>query len=330
MLFAKYYDYEYNKEKKEHDEMNKGRYMIYFIKNSWHVFLYRLFRKKRNIIHFMHHKGITIDYSNEILKSMITSDMPFMAVRFGAVELSCINNYEKILLGFKKGYKEAVKYSIKNNAGVFPVDDESLTKYVKEATEAFNNASILGISGIHMEDYFYQNLCLDAKIIQYEAFEPLRGDWIQALKGKKVLVISPFAEDIEKQYQIIDKLYPKGVIPSFHLKTFQCVQTIGEEKDKRFKDWSEALSFMKNEISKMDFDVALVGAGAYGSPLCSYIYKSLGKQAIQTGGATATMFGIMGKRWENRPHVAQYVNEYWIRPSHKPKGYEKVEKGCYW
>ncbi len=310
--------------------MNKGRYMIYFIKNSWHVFLYRLFRKKRSLVRFAHHKDITLDYSNEILKSMIESNRPFMAVRFGAVELSCINNYEKIMLGLKKTYKETVKYSIKNNAGVFPVDDESLTKYVKEATKAFDNASILGISGIHMEDYFYQKLCPDAKIIQYEAFEPLRGDWIQALKGKKVLIISPFDEDIERQYRIMDKLYPKGVIPNFDLKTFQCVQTIGEAEDNRFKNWTEALSFMKNEISKIDFDIALVGAGAYGSSLCSFIYKSLGKQAIQTGGATSTMFGIIGKRWETRHHVAQYMNEYWIRPSRKPKGYEKVEKGCYW
>lgn len=30
----------------------------------------------------------------------------------------------------------------------------------------------------------------------------------------------------------------------------------------------------------------------------------------------------MGKR----EHVAKYINEYWIRPTLKPKGYENVEK----
>jgi hypothetical protein len=56
----------------------------------------------------------------------------------------------------------------------------------------------------------------------------------------------------------------------------------------------------------------------------------MGKQAIQTGGATPTMFGIIGKRWENRHHVIQYKNEFWIRPKEKPPGAEKVEHGAYW
>ena len=89
------------------------------------------------------------------------------------------------------------------------------------------------------------------------------------------------------------------------------------------------LEEMEERIRPIDFDIALIGAGAYGALLCFYI-KSLGKMALQTGGATQTLFGIMGKRWENREHVAKYVNEYWIRPSKKPAGYQKIEGGCYW
>ena len=43
-----------------------------------------------------------------------------------------------------------------------------------------------------------------------------------------------------------------------------------------------------------------------------------------------TMFGIIGKRWENRNHVSRYINSYWIRPSLKPKGYKDIENGAYW
>jgi len=42
---------------------------------------------------------------------------------------------------------------------------------------------------------------------------------------------------------------------------------------------------MKNEISEIDFDVAIIGAGAYGLPLASYI-KEMGRQAIHMGGST--------------------------------------------
>ncbi|CDD92533.1 uncharacterized protein BN794_00959 [Coprobacillus sp. CAG:826] len=310
--------------------MKKLKYIGFFIKNSWFVFRYRFFHKKKSVTRFMGQKNITLAYSNEILKQMILSNEPFSAVRFGAVELSCVNNHEKIQLGFKKKYKVPVIYSIKNGAGVFPTTKESLDQYSMTAIQAFSDATILGISGVHMEDYFYKKYASKCRVIQYEAFEPLRGDWIQALKGKKVLVISPFANDIQKQYDRIDLVFEDGKIPQFDLQVFQCVQTLAEEKDSRFTSWNEALSWMEEEISKLDFDIALVGAGAYGSPLCSFIAKTLHRQAIQTGGATQTMFGIIGKRWEKREHVAKYINEYWIRPTLKPKGYENVEKGCYW
>ena len=86
---------------------------------------------------------------------------------------------------------------------------------------------------------------------------------------------------------------------------------------------------MKMEIHTKDFDVALVGAGAYGTPLCLFI-KSLGKQALQSGGATQLLFGIIGKRWEEREPIKSYLNEHWIRPSVQPEGYKNIEKGCYW
>lgn len=309
--------------------MKKLAYFRYFIKNSWFVLMWRLFKKKKNTNKFLGKKNITLEYSNNVLKKWIESGKPFSAIRFGAVELSCINNYEKICLGFKKNYKPSVRYSIKNGAGVFPVSKDNLTLYSQKALMAFSSSTILGISGIHMEDYFYKKYCSSLVVLQYEAFEPLRGDWIQSLKHKKVLVISPFAEDIEKQYKIKDKLFYDNIVPDFKLLTLEAVQTIADQEDNRFNSFDEALEYMKKQIDEIDFDIALVGAGAYGSLLCAHIAK-IGKQAIQTGGATQTMFGIIGKRWEKREHVAKYINEYWIRPTNKPKGYQKVEKGCYW
>ncbi len=309
--------------------MERKHYIRFFLKNSYHVLRYHLFHKKKNLERFLNQRNITLSFSNDLLKRMIESGEPFAAIRFGAVELSCVNNYEKIQLLFKKHFKSKVKYSIKNNAGVFPNNDKMLNRYAQIAIKSFQKATILGISGIHMEDYFYCKYCPHAHVIQYEAFEPLRGDWIQSLAHKKVLVISPFAEDIQKQYQRINLLFPPGIVPSFNLVTIKAVQTLGEALDDRFSDWEEALHFMENEIMQKDFDIALVGAGAYGSPLCTFI-SALGKQAIQTGGATPTMFGIMARRWENREHVCKYQNEYWIHPSSKPDGYRSVENGCYW
>ena len=85
------------------------------------------------------------------------------------------------------------------------------------------------------------------------------------------------------------------------------------------------------EISKYDFDIAIIGAGAYSLPLAAYV-KQLGKIAVQMSGSTQILFGIKGKRWEQIPEISKFFNENWIRPSEDetPKGSTKVEGGSYW
>lgn len=124
------------------------------------------------------------------------------------------------------------------------------------------------------------------------------------------------------------------ILPEFELKTIKAVQTIAGERDDRFKDWFEALDWMKSECHKMDFDVAIIGCGAYGFNLAAEI-KRMGKIVIHLGGVTQILFGIKGKRWENGgcgKEMNQYMNSYWVRPleEEKPKGSNEVEGGCYW
>jgi hypothetical protein len=122
-------------------------------------------------------------------------------------------------------------------------------------------------------------------------------------------------------------------LPEFELKTLKAVQTIAGEKDERFSTWFEALEYMFEETMKIDFDIAIIGCGAYGMPLAAKLKKT-GKQAIHLGGETQLLFGIKGKWWEeNYPSkIASCFNEYWGYPadSEKPKNAGTVEMGCYW
>jgi hypothetical protein len=102
---------------------------------------------------------------------------------------------------------------------------------------------------------------------------------------------------------------------------------------------------MENEIDKIDFDIAIIGCGAYGLPLAAHV-KRIGKQAVHIAGGTQLLFGILGKRWTEqyqgfwhyRPGIdisldyRPLFNEYWVSPSQneKPKYSEKVEGSCYW
>lgn len=109
------------------------------------------------------------------------------------------------------------------------------------------------------------------------------------------------------------------------------MQTIAGEKDERFQSWFEALEHMRKEIAGIDFDVAIVGCGAYGMPLAVEI-KKMGKQAIHMGGATQILFGIKGARWDANSRISSMYNEHWVRPeeSERCKNSQVVEGGCYW
>lgn len=306
-------------------------YIIYFLKNSYFVMKWKFFHIKKNCERFRGQKGITLDYSSKVIEDYIKKGEPFCAIRFGGTELGCLNNYEKISFGWKKDYKRLVKYSMKNNAGFFPTEKEYLDRYSKLFLDRLQYLDVLGIMGLHMEDYFHKKYCPNSKVVQYEAMEPLHSSWSKQLKGKKVLVVSPYKEEILNQYKKRERLFldDPDILPEFDLQVLKCPMSLADETISDYSSFEEALFSMEEEISRLDFDIALIGAGAYGSLLTLYV-KKLGKMAIQTGGATMTLFGIMGKRWENRSHVSVHVNEDWIHPYSKPKGYEKVEGGCYW
>jgi hypothetical protein len=100
-----------------------------------------------------------------------------------------------------------------------------------------------------------------------------------------------------------------------------------------FPTWFDALEHMRAQIAATEFDVAIIGAGAYGLPLAASV-KRMGRQAVHLGGATQLLFGIRGRRWEveSPDDIAPLFNEHWVRPSveETPENRELVEGGCYW
>ena len=190
------------------------------------------------------------------------------------------------------------------------------------------------------EDYFIKEYCSkDIKLTYMFNNEPWRcpeNPWSRMLKGKKVLVIHPFANTIRNQYAKNQKNIFQGtdILPAFDLQVLPAVQTIAGNKDERFADWFEALDFMCDEALKIDFDVAIIGCGAYGYPLAAMLKKA-GKQVCHLGGATQGLFGIKCKRFDEDPEyegLRSFYNDAWVYPSKEdiPKNFKKVEDGCYW
>lgn len=290
----------------------------------------------------------------EIVYSALNSDQPCMLARFGSTEMACMCNYvgvkqaDKPIFKFIKGqafpwwWETNIVNQMQQWSGFFPPQINKIEQFSELMLTDMRYVDILG-SWLSHEEVFKKEL--NATKIHLRFLEPFWSEtpWTKALEGKKVLVVHPFEKSIYKQYHNRKNLFKNpDVLPGFKsLTVIKAVQSLGEADD-RFKDWFEALDYMKNEIDKLDYDVCLIGAGAYGFHLAAHV-KRKGKKGIHIGGALQLLFGIKGKRWEDPNYgvnawaiptgfYSSMMNEHWIRPleDETPKNANSVEGACYW
>jgi hypothetical protein len=150
--------------------------------------------------------------------------------------------------------------------------------------------------------------------------------WTHGLAGRRLLIVSPFAEQIRLREGV--RPYPIDLFPDCSFEYLTPPMTQGSEPN---RGWATEFSELCASVAKLDFDVALCSCGGYGNPLCAFIH-SIGKSAIYVGGVLQMYFGIYGTRWlkERKDVMTLYLNERWTRPSSRPTGFDTIEGGCYW
>ena len=266
---------------------------------------------------------------NSLIAEKLTQNQPFAVVRLGAVEMHCVSRFLKHQ-NFSQTEKEQSLYC----AGIFPNDNTTLNKFCEVYLHSVTECDIIAVWGISGEKYIVRNYTKNPQIISSKSLEPyyFENSWSANLKDKKILVVHPFTESIQHQLKHRQNIWQNpNILPEFSTMEFVRAVQSNAGAITEFSDWFQALQSMKEQISQKDFDVALIGAGAYGLPL-SIFCKQLGKQAVQLCGATQILFGIKGKRWDNHPVISRFYNDYRIRPlfSETPPEFQKVEGGSYW
>lgn len=272
----------------------------------------------------------TCNETNVYIKKCIESKDPFLLARYGSTELY---NMEVFDLEIRNKYRKAFDM-LSFFSGFFPNDLSLAPKFKNIMIDSSKEVDIMAIWNMFMEERYIRRYMKKSYLTQLRFIEPWYSDnpWTEALKGKKVLVIHPFAETIQNQYKKRQYLFEDDrILPEFTLITMKAIQTLGNQEDDRFENWFDALDYMAKETTKIDFDIALIGCGAYGMPLAARVKKD-GKKAIHMGGVLQILFGIKGARWDNDPVVSKLYNEYWVRPgkSEKINKSNDIEGGCYW
>lgn len=286
------------------------------------------------------------EIANELLYARLRSPNPCLIGRLGKTETEAVMAY--LFQGKKLSAGERTLRFLSNDlrylgwkhigpkicelSGVFPPEPALLDQFSKCYLESMSQLDVIG-SWLHAEMLLQEHL-LNIQRIPLNDLEPYLSPtpWSRALRGQRVLVIHPFEASIRKQYAQREKLFSNpDVLPEFELLTLKAVQSLGGQSQPSFDSWFDALKTMQEQIKSFDFDIALIGAGAYGLPLGAFI-KGLGKKAVHLGGATQMLFGIYGERWVNDPLRKQLINEHWVRPadSEKPASAKNVENSCYW
>ena len=291
-------------------------------------------------------------FSNKQIHDLLCSERPCMIGRFGSNEIECTvfarNRlaYRYDLLNYARGKSDIWWYPnnlidrMYNNAGFFLPTIDQLDLFGKEMIAAMPLVDVLG-SWCKEESYFSKELS-NAIFVDLELLNPLWGSatapWTTALEGKKVLVVHPFTETIQSQYSKRNLVHKDPrILPEFTLQTLKAVQSITGVKPNGFETWFDALHYMEDEIDNRDYDICIIGCGAYGFLLAAHC-KRQGKKAIHLGGATQLLFGIKGKRWENPNYgfngtsYDSFFTPYWVRPlpEETPNQAQSIEEGCYW
>ena len=284
-----------------------------------------------------------IKKSNEEINKLIQKNEPFIVSRMGIGSESYITHEYDITKKLNTKYLNPSTGTL-FNAGIYfdRNDHKMLELYCKLYSKCLSNSDLLASfqteSMYDVQNYYSEKHCLSQ--IHSRSLEPFYQiqenikPWTHNLLGKKVLIIHPFVESFKKQIACGFQIFKDKQIflDDQQFVWYKSYQTIAGNNI--HKNWLITFTTMCKEISKLDFDIALLGCGGYGLPLCDYIKSKLNKSAIYIGGGLQLLFGVMGKRWENREDWKQIIKENdckFIKPSGNEicDNLKTIENGCY-
>lgn len=287
---------------------------------------------------------LNIKKSNDYIRKLILNNENFSIIRLGIGSETYIT-FEYIHTNNINIRYLHPKLLTLYNAGIYTrnKDLKLIELFCKFYNRAIRNSNCLACfnsnSVNNIQNWFSHEYSL--KKINSRSLEPFYAileneiPWTHSLKNKKVLIIHPFIESFKKQLNNNFQIFKHQTIflPEQQFIFYKPYQTIAGNHI--HQNWFETFNLMCNDIKKLDFDIALLGCGGYGLPLCNFIKTKLNKSAIYIGGGLQLLFGIMGKRWENIAlwkKIIKENNTKFIKSSEneKCKNLNTIEGGCYW
>lgn len=219
-------------------------------------------------------------------------------------------------------------------SGVFPLEKAQFEKFL--VTYANSVSSLDAVKLWQRERFFkdfeerlVEKLCpqaiqLGSGLMNYSS--------VVELADLYWLVVSPFVHTMKRQAVRMKEIHSaqrrKTGFKNFEKRCqFLECPPHSHLQPSPFRSWSEGLDRLTEKALRFQYDILIVGAGAWSLPLLANLKKE-GRSGIHLGGETQLLFGIKGRRWDSHG----FYNAAWVRPdkSETPPNINKIENGCYW
>jgi hypothetical protein len=285
------------------------------------------------------------------IRNALAEHRGFAAAKIGVT--ASARMYYEIFLSKRRSpqeladYEEKLRFSGLKQEGLFPVTAAFLHDYNRFYVKHLRNLDSLGVchdwsAGRLLTNIKYYGLT--SKLIYYPLQEPDRSIpsneancYLPLFKNKRVLIVCPFAGYLRERAtkETYERAWSKIGKPWFYPASVDAIEFpygFARSTHERYATVLDLLNEIQNEISRQEFDVALVGAAGLAIPLVSYM-KGLGKVAIDLGGALQFMFGVSGKRWQAWQDLKQNIfNDHWthLPAKYRPQEEDVCDNGAYW
>jgi hypothetical protein len=271
---------------------------------------------------------------NNFISHYLKTGIPLCAGKIGVTELNLLYCDYNLLNASR--FLPHLQHEVEDIAGLVPYNVETTKQFGRDMREALKEVDLIPkwnkVNPI-FESYIFEHYCAQAHITELQHLEPYFFDkpWTDQLKGKKVLVMSPFADSIQNNFKNIDKIWNSKIKPNFELKTIKYPFALKIHSNPLYSASDQIYKKYLDILRKEDFDVGIFGTG-YTSLLFTAECKRMGKAGIHLGGSTQILFGVKGQRWREIKEFQPFFNEHWTDPleSEKPEKRNMVENGCYW
>lgn len=219
--------------------------------------------------------------------------------------------------------------SVISNSDIILIGGQNYTKHMQFFENKLNSFQypIVGNYGPLL------NLISNKILVNYTIIEDFFNihHWFPCLNDKKILIISPFTNEIKRQLDKKENIFTNNTsynnnfesmkYPNFKKVEYVTMPLTTNNFTTPHKNIIETDMTLCEEIKQKDFDICLLLAGAHTYFISNFIRRELNKSSIHLGGCGQLLFGIKGPRWETT-YFLPFMNEHWIFPDAKiPSSY---------